>query len=60
MPCVLVVDDDDRIRTVVTEVLQDEGYDVVEATNGAAALERLATVQPAVILLDMRMPVKVG
>jgi CheY-like chemotaxis protein len=36
------------------------GYEVVSVWNGAAALERLATVQPAVILLDMRMPTMDG
>ena len=40
---VLVVDDEEPIRGVVAGRLQDEGYDVLEATNGAAALELATT-----------------
>lgn len=57
---ILVVDDDEAIRTVVSLVLSDEGYDVVTAEHGRAALDRLATVQPDLILLDMRMPIMDG
>jgi two-component system chemotaxis response regulator CheY len=57
---VLVVDDEEPIRAVVAAALQDEGYDVLEATNGAAALEIANHHTPAVILLDMRMPVMDG
>jgi CheY-like chemotaxis protein len=57
---VLVVDDDDGIRDFVTLVLSDEGYDVVGASNGAAALDALNGPGPDVILLDTRMPVMDG
>lgn len=57
---ILVVDDDEAIRTVVSLVLTDEGYDVVTAEHGRAALDRLATVRPDLILLDMRMPIMDG
>jgi two-component system, chemotaxis family, chemotaxis protein CheY len=57
---VLVVDDDESIRSVVTAALQEEGYDVLEATNGAAALEIVRQLYPVVILLDMWMPVMNG
>lgn len=57
---ILVVDDDEAIRTAVSLVLSDEGYDVVTAEHGRAALERLVTVQPDLILLDMRMPIMDG
>ncbi len=59
-PIVLVVDDEEIIRTVVGDALQDEGYRVVEASNGREALEAAAQHRPAVILLDMRMPVLDG
>ena len=52
---VLVIDDDERIRDLVAGALSARGYEVVSVGDGAAALERLATLQPAVILLDMRM-----
>src|SRR5919202_736818 len=53
---VLVIDDDEGIREVVAMAASAIGYEVVSVGDGAAALERLATSQPAVILLDMRMP----
>jgi CheY-like chemotaxis protein len=53
---VLVVDDDEGIRELVAMALSSAGYDVMSAPDGAAALELLATSQPAVILLDMLMP----
>jgi CheY-like chemotaxis protein len=53
---ILVVDDDAGIRTFVSEALNSEGYVVVEAANGAEALAAVSTVQPDLILLDVRMP----
>jgi CheY-like chemotaxis protein len=57
---ILVVDDDEAIRTAVSLVLSDEGYDVVTAEHGRAALDRLVTLRPDLILLDMRMPIMDG
>ena len=57
---VLVIDDDEGIRDAVVMAASAIGYEVVSAGDGAAALARLATVQPAVILLDMRMPTMDG
>ncbi|HEV2125141.1 MAG TPA: response regulator [Chloroflexota bacterium] len=57
---VLVVDDDPTIRETVVMVLEDEGYATVEAPHGAAALSLVQHHHPAVILLDMRMPVMDG
>lgn len=53
---VLVVDDEAAIRTLVNEFLTEEGYQVMTATNGRAALETLASWRPNVILLDLMMP----
>jgi CheY-like chemotaxis protein len=53
---VLVVDDDEGICDVVAMALSARGYAVVSVGDGAAALDCLTTSQPAVILLDMRMP----
>ena len=53
---VLVIEDDESIRECVQVILEDEGYDVIEASDGAAALALLDTVWPDVILLDMLMP----
>lgn len=58
---ILVVDDDPAIRESLTEVLQDEGYAVLTATNGAEALRLLREgARPSVILLDLMMPVQDG
>ena len=57
---VLVVDDDNAIREVVSMALAAEGYEVVAAPHGAAALDLLGQSRPNVILLDMRMPVMDG
>lgn len=56
----LVVDDDRDIAELVRLALTDEGYDVVVATNGSAALEALLAAPFDLILLDMRMPVMDG
>jgi two-component system chemotaxis response regulator CheY len=57
---VLVVDDDESIGEFVSMALADEGYDVVTALDGAAALEVVELRRPDVILLDMRMPIMDG
>jgi CheY-like chemotaxis protein len=58
---VLIVDDDADIRAALKELLESEGYDVVEAVNGLAALRRLRMgLRPCVILLDLMMPVMDG
>ena len=57
---VLVIDDDDSIRELVQMALRDEGYDVLTAQHGDAALSLLGHEQPGLILLDMRMPVMDG
>jgi two-component system response regulator CpxR len=59
-PSVLVVDDDEAIRQVVSEVLRDEGYDVVCAENGLVALRELSNHHPDLVLLDLMMPVMSG
>jgi len=53
---VLVVDDDVVLRQLLRRMLEPEGFTVVEAENGRAALEQLRTVSPSVILLDLMMP----
>ena len=60
MPQILVVEDDDAIRGLVSEVLRDDGYQVSEASNGAEALERLRDQRPDLIVLDLMMPVMDG
>jgi two-component system response regulator MprA len=54
---VLVVDDDEAIRDRVRDALEFEGYRVVTAPDGAAALAALEGPAPCSVLWDMRMPV---
>lgn len=55
---ILVVDDDSNIRSMVIELLEDEGYSVQGAADGLDALDRLRAEPqpPCVILLDLMMP----
>jgi two-component system, OmpR family, response regulator MprA len=53
---VLVVEDDDATRTIVADLLDDEGYRVRAAGEGAAALEILRSWRPDLIVLDVVMP----
>jgi PAS domain S-box-containing protein len=57
---VLVVEDDADVRRTFRRGLEREGWTVVEAENGRVALERLRDVTPALILLDLMMPVMDG
>jgi CheY-like chemotaxis protein len=53
---ILVIDDDEDIRTVLQEVLAAAGYQVEVARDGAEALAKLPGAAPPLILLDMMMP----
>jgi DNA-binding NtrC family response regulator len=57
---VLVVDDDSNIRDMLTWALANEGCRVVAAKHGALALVQLRIRLPAVMLLDLDMPVMDG
>jgi len=52
----LVVDDNDGIRRLLTEVLANDGYSVDAASNGLQALARIQESTPSVLLLDSKMP----
>ncbi|HEV8614865.1 MAG TPA: response regulator [Methylomirabilota bacterium] len=53
---VFVLEDEFPVRMVLVEALQSAGYRTTGFGDGAEALERLAEVTPALIMLDMRMP----
>jgi two-component system alkaline phosphatase synthesis response regulator PhoP len=55
-PVVLVVDDDEAIRTVVRWQLDDDGFRVVEADDGLTALRRIRDDHPALVVLDLSLP----
>ena len=56
MSTILVVDDEPTLLAVVAEVLREEGYTVIEAGSGHAALAVLAQTRPALVILDVMMP----
>ena len=61
MPAVaLIVDDSMLIRYTVCRYLEERGFAVEVATNGAEALEVLSRIQPDLIFTDMRMPTMSG
>jgi DNA-binding response OmpR family regulator len=53
---VLVAEDEPDIRQLITYSLEFAGIDVVQAINGAEAVDKAAEEQPDLILLDVRMP----
>jgi len=60
---ILLAEDDQDIRDVVQEVLEERGYDVIPARTGRQALDFLMSdggSRPAVIILDLMMPIMTG
>ncbi|MEV4639852.1 response regulator transcription factor [Actinoplanes sp. NPDC049548] len=56
MARILVVDDDPGIRSLLTDVLELEGYEVSVAVDGLAAVQAVETVDPDFVILDVMMP----
>jgi len=57
---ILIVDDEAPIAELLADVLQDEGYSVRVARDGASALLEIIKRPPALVLLDVAMPVMLG
>ena len=57
---VLIVDDEEGIRALIREILEDEGYEVAVAESATAAHEALKAAAPNLVLLDIWMPDKDG
>jgi CheY-like chemotaxis protein len=57
---VLVVDDDPMTRTLVRGSLEQMGFEVAEAADGAEALAAFSNLKPDLLLLDIKMPVMDG
>jgi CheY-like chemotaxis protein len=56
MKPILVVDDEQDVRTYLTRLFEENGYAVVCAVNGAEALEKALAEKPALVTLDLSMP----
>src|SRR5690349_11342438 len=59
-PLILVVDDFDDNRGLYATSLRESGFRVEEATNGREALEKIAQAHPALVIMDLSMPVLDG
>lgn len=57
---ILIADDDPSLRQVITAVLQEEGFNVLQAVDGAECLRIAYDRHPDLILLDIMMPHKDG
>jgi len=57
---ILLVDDDESLRQVISQYLRQEGYRVVAAGSGADALKLFYSERPGAVLLDLMMPGMVG
>jgi len=54
--CILVVDDDQFVRSLLRAVLECQGYSVIEAENGAAGLQAYQMKPADVVITDIQMP----
>ncbi len=57
---ILIVEDDENIRELIKLYLEREGYEIMEAANGAEGLQEFKNKKPDLILLDVMMPVMDG
>ena len=55
-PLILLVDDDDMERFIHRQALEPAGFEIIEAKDGATALESFARAMPDIIVLDVMMP----
>jgi len=56
MAHVLVVDDEQSIRSLLVAILEDEGHSVAQASDGYQALDMVASEAPDIVILDVMMP----
>ena len=57
---ILVVDDELAIRTLIQRFLNQKGYNVIDAQCGKTALEKFASFQPDLVILDVNLPDTTG
>lgn len=53
---IMIVDDDASMVRLYTNIFQIEGFNIVSASSGKEALEKLNTITPSIVLLDLMMP----
>lgn len=57
---ILLVDDEEDLRTIMGTKLEAAGFEVVTATNGKEALEKMRADKPDLVIMDVKMPVMNG
>src|SRR5512136_86756 len=57
---ILITDDDPSLLTVLTVLLQEEGFDVIQATRGSECLRKAFEAHPDLVLLDIGLPDRSG
>lgn len=57
---ILIIEDDDFLRSLAVTKLEQEGFQVVMAANGQEGLDQVATTHPHLIILDLMLPVMSG
>lgn len=60
MGTILLVDDDNDLRVIVRDVMREEGFDVMEAEDGPAAINLFRSNPPDAVILDLNMPYMSG
>lgn len=60
MPLILVIDDDEFVRTYLIAILEKDGYSVVEASDGEEGLAFCRQSRVDLVITDLIMPVKEG
>jgi CheY-like chemotaxis protein len=60
MARILIIDDDPNLRRLLARILQSDGHEVIEASNGTDGLARFAAAPPALVITDILMPEKEG
>lgn len=56
MAKILIVDDAEFLRVRISKMLNGEGFEVIEADNGARALDKYKEIHPDLVLMDVTMP----
>jgi CheY-like chemotaxis protein len=60
MPVILLIEDDNDLRKMLLKLLEREGYEVVEASNGKEALNMVTYLLPDLVITDIIMPEQDG
>ena len=55
-PLILIVEDDEKSRRLMKDVLEHQGYSVVETDQGEIGLDLIRTLHPVLVLMDIHLP----